>query len=146
MTSRLVGWLEILVDMQGSDLLLVPDAPVCMLVEGSVRRMEASLLTGKDIEDAVLPALNPHALELYSKDQIADSSFRIEGLGRFRINLHREKGEAAAAIRALTDEQLATAMPVSLYGDAPLTCQFVLEDHAVRHSYHHLSRIRKALR
>jgi len=101
MTSRLVGWLEILVDMQGSDLLLVPDAPVCMLVEGSVRRMEASLLTGKDIEDAVLPALNPHALELYSKDQIADSSFRIEGLGRFRINLHREKGEAAAAIRAL---------------------------------------------
>jgi len=101
MTSRLVGWLEILVDMQGSDLLLVPDAPVCMLVEGSVRRMEASLLTGKDIEDAVLPALNPHALELYGKDQIADSSFRIEGLGRFRINLHREKGEAAAAIRAL---------------------------------------------
>jgi len=26
-----------------------------------------------------------------------------------------------------------------------LTCQFFLEDHAVRHSYHHLARIRKAL-
>ena len=37
-------------------------------------------------------------------------------------------------------------MPVSLYEDAPLTCQFVLEDHAVRHSYHHLMLIRKALR
>ena len=59
--------------------------------------------------------------------------------------LERNSAAAAAAIRALTDEQLATAMPVSLYGDAPLTCQFVLEDHAVRHSYHHLSRIRKAL-
>jgi len=60
--------------------------------------------------------------------------------------LQRNSAAAAAAIRALTDEQLATAAPVSLYGDAPLTSQFVLEDHAVRHSYHHLSRIRKALR
>ena len=52
---------------------------------------------------------------------------------------------AAAAIRALTDEALANAAPVSLYGDAPLTCQFLLEDHAVRHSYHHLSLIAQAL-
>ena len=60
--------------------------------------------------------------------------------------LERNSAAAAEAIRALTDEQLATAMPVSLYGDAPLTCQFVLEDHAVRHSYHHLARLRAALR
>jgi hypothetical protein len=53
---------------------------------------------------------------------------------------------AAAAIRALSDEELAQAAPVSLYSDAPLTCQFVLEDHAVRHSYHHLARIRGALK
>lgn len=52
---------------------------------------------------------------------------------------------AAAAIRALSDEQLDNAAVVSLYGDAPLTCQFMLEDHAVRHSYHHLARIRAAL-
>jgi hypothetical protein len=52
---------------------------------------------------------------------------------------------AAAAIRELTDEQLAQAVTVSLYGDAPLTCQFMLEDHAVRHSYHHLARLRRAI-
>src|SRR5207253_11139153 len=59
--------------------------------------------------------------------------------------LAQNSGQAAAAIRALSDAQLAQAAPVSLYGDAPLTCQFFLEDHAVRHSYHHLARIRKAL-
>jgi hypothetical protein len=59
--------------------------------------------------------------------------------------LHANSAVAAAAIRALTDEQLATAAPVSLYGDAPLTCQFFLEDHAVRHSYHHLARIKRAV-
>jgi DinB superfamily len=52
---------------------------------------------------------------------------------------------AAAAIRALCDEDLDRAAPVSLNGDAPLTCQFMLEDHAVRHSYHHFAGIRAAL-
>ena len=54
--------------------------------------------------------------------------------------LNRNSAAAAAAIRALSDEQLATAVPVSLYGDAPLTCRFVLEIHAVRHSSHRLAR------
>jgi len=52
---------------------------------------------------------------------------------------------AAAAIRTLGDEELDRAVPNSLYADAPLTCQLVLEDHAVRHSYHHLAKIRAAL-
>jgi hypothetical protein len=53
---------------------------------------------------------------------------------------------AADQIRALTDEALGRSATVSLYADAPLTCQFVLEDHAVRHSYHHLAAIRRALK
>ncbi|MBI3403610.1 MAG: DinB family protein [Acidobacteria bacterium] len=60
--------------------------------------------------------------------------------------LRRNSAAAAAAIRALSDEELDRAAPVSLNADAPLTCQFMLEDHAVRHSYHHLARIREALK
>jgi hypothetical protein len=59
--------------------------------------------------------------------------------------LRRNSTAAAQAIRALSDEELDRAAPASLYGDAPLTCQFVLEDHAVRHSFHHLAGIRRAL-
>jgi hypothetical protein len=59
--------------------------------------------------------------------------------------LRRNSTAAAAAIRALSDEQLDRAAPVSLNSDAPLTCQFMLEDHAVRHSYHHLARLRGAV-
>jgi hypothetical protein len=44
---------------------------------------------------------------------------------------------SAAAIRTMSDDDLDRAGPVSLYSDASLTWQFVLEDHAVRHSYHH---------
>jgi len=59
--------------------------------------------------------------------------------------LRQNSTAAAAAIRAFSDEQLDQAARVSLNSDAPLTCQFMLEDHAVRHSYHHLARIRAAL-
>jgi len=59
--------------------------------------------------------------------------------------LETNSAAAAAAIRAFTDEQLDQAAPVSLNSDAPLTCQFFLEDHPVRHSYHHLARIKAAL-
>jgi hypothetical protein len=60
--------------------------------------------------------------------------------------LRRHSTAAAAAIRALGDAELYRAAPVSLNADAPLTCQFMLEDHAVRHSYHHLAAIRGALK
>jgi hypothetical protein len=62
------------------------------------------------------------------------------------IDLLRENSVvAAAAIRAFSDADLANAATVSLYADAPLTCQFFLEDHAVRHSYHHLAKVRGAV-
>jgi len=60
--------------------------------------------------------------------------------------LRRNSAAAAAAIRALSDAQLDQAAPISLNADAPLTCQFMLEDHAVRHSYHHLAALRGALK
>jgi len=60
--------------------------------------------------------------------------------------LRRNSAAAAAAIRSLTDDDLDSAATVSLNSNAPLTCQFILEDHAVRHSYHHLAKIRAGLR
>jgi hypothetical protein len=58
--------------------------------------------------------------------------------------LRRNSAAAATAIRALTDEQLDTVVPISLYNDAPQTLQFWLEDHQVIHSYRHLAGIKAA--
>ena len=62
------------------------------------------------------------------------------------LALLRENSRAAAnAVRTFTDAELDTAAPFSLSFHAPVTAQFVLEDHAVRHSWHHLFRIKAAL-
>jgi hypothetical protein len=59
--------------------------------------------------------------------------------------LRQNSHEAANAVRAFTDEELDRAAPFSLSFGAPVTAQFVIEDHALRHSWHHLARMRKAL-
>jgi DinB family protein len=59
--------------------------------------------------------------------------------------LRKNSREAAAAVRKLTDEELDRATPLPLYYGAPVTAQLVIEDHALRHSWHHLFRIRAAL-
>jgi hypothetical protein len=56
--------------------------------------------------------------------------------------LRRNAAEAAAAIRAMSDAELDTAVPLSLNDRVMLTTQFMLEDHAVRHSSHHLAILR----
>jgi twitching motility protein PilT len=99
--SRLDQWLTTLVERAGSDLLLIPGAPASIRLEGQVRRIDNETLDGPGIEAAMIPALTPHGLRQYREVQIADSSYLVPGLGRFRINLHRERGLAAAAIRAL---------------------------------------------
>jgi len=94
-------WLGQLVARKGSDLLLVPQAVASIRVEGVLSAIAATPLSGDEIEAVVLPALAPHAREEYQQYGIADSSYRLEGLGRFRINLHRERGLPAATVRAL---------------------------------------------
>jgi len=99
--ARIEGWLRLLASRNGSDLLLVGGAPPSIRVDGRVLPLAEGPLDGVDIEDAVLAALPPHARRIYRDAHIADASFRIGGVGRFRINLHRERGRAAAAIRLL---------------------------------------------
>ncbi len=99
--SRLEEWLRLLAARGGSDLLLVAGAPPAIRIEGRVQRLDAGPLDGQDIDEAVVPVLPPHAREQYRQAHIADASLRIPGLARFRINLHHERGRAAAAVRML---------------------------------------------
>jgi len=59
--------------------------------------------------------------------------------------LRRNSAEAAAAVGAFTDQELDGSAPVGLSFGAPVTAQFIIEDHALRHSWHHLAGIRRAL-
>ncbi len=98
---RLEKWLRVLREQGGSDLYLVAGVPPSIRVHGVIRRLAEPILDGEDIEAQVLPALPPHAAASYRTHGHADASLRSGPGGRFRVNLHRERGRAAASIRAL---------------------------------------------
>ena len=102
--TRLGRWLERLLERRGSDLLLVAGAPPSVRVDGLLLPLPEEPLSGEEIEEAVLPALSTRLRTIYAQEQIADASYSVRGLGRFRINLHRERGRAAATVRALPIE------------------------------------------
>jgi twitching motility protein PilT len=103
-SAKLDRWLEILLERRGSDLLLVAGSPPCVRVDGEVLPLKEAPLSGDEIAEAVLPALSSRARSQFSREMIADASYKLPGRGRFRLNLHRERGRAAATVRALPSE------------------------------------------
>ena len=59
--------------------------------------------------------------------------------------LAAEQPRGEHAVRTFTDQELGNAAPFPLSFGAPVTAQFIIEGHAMRHSWHHLAAIRKAL-
>ncbi len=101
-------------------------------------QLAKTLARGNPVEGVTMDVVNKMNAEHARKYDAVTKEETLELLAR-------HSATAAAAIRDLSDEELDQAAHVSLNSDAPLTCQFMLEDHAVRHSYHHLARIRQAL-
>ena len=103
-----------------------------------------------EIELAQLLALGQPIVEATMDvvDQMnADHALEYATVGKEEtLELLRSNSEAAAeSVKAFTDSDLEKSATVSLNADAPLTAQFFIEDHALRHSFHHLARIRATL-
>jgi twitching motility protein PilT len=100
-SSQLDEWLRLLRAEGGSDLYLVAGLPPSIRLAGVISQLSEPALDGADVERHVLPSLPDHAAQSYQRIGSADASFRLDQAGRFRVNLHRERGRAAASIRAL---------------------------------------------
>ena len=100
-SETLDRWLRVLVSRGAADLFLVAGFAPAIRLNGLVTPTAEPALDGETIEAALVPVLHQQALARYRSDGSADVSLRRPGLGRFRINLHRERGRAAATVRAL---------------------------------------------
>ena len=97
----LEGWLRQVRGSAGSDLLLVAGVAPVIRTSGRFVHAAETVLDSDDIETAVLPFVPAAAHARYRAGEAVDFAFKLPGLGRFRVNLHRERGRAAVAIRAL---------------------------------------------
>ncbi len=84
-----------------SDILLVAGAPVMLRITGNLVSVSGPPLDAEDVRSLVLPLLESHQAEELQKHKTVDFGFFREGLGRFRVNIHHQRGTLAACIRLL---------------------------------------------
>ena len=84
-----------------SDILLIAGAPAVLRINGALAPGSGPPLEPEDIRAAVLPLLEPSQMEELQRRKSVDLGFEREGLGRFRINIHHQRGTLAASIRLL---------------------------------------------
>jgi len=84
-----------------SDVLLISGAPVVLRINGALSIGTGPALDPEDVRSLVLPLLEPAQSEELQKKRTIDFSFVRESLGRFRVNIHYQRGTLAASIRLL---------------------------------------------
>jgi twitching motility protein PilT len=94
-------WLAAVRELKGSDLLLVAGRPPTARARGSLHAVDDGVLTADDIARATMPLIPARLRPSFDAGDAIDLAFTRGELGRFRMNLHLERGRIAAAIRAL---------------------------------------------
>ncbi|HYN21143.1 MAG TPA: PilT/PilU family type 4a pilus ATPase [Thermoanaerobaculia bacterium] len=97
-----------LIRQRASDLLLLAGMPPVFRVDGRLLRAEGAIFDGDELAQMFKPHLGGKSQRDLDERGSADFSLRLtpgreEGSGsrRFRVNLHRQRGQLAASIRAL---------------------------------------------
>ncbi|HET7435587.1 MAG TPA: PilT/PilU family type 4a pilus ATPase [Thermoanaerobaculia bacterium] len=109
--NRLEALLIEMAQRGASDLLLVANVPPVFRLAGRLTRTADAALSGDDIQSLLLPLITGRVREKLDAEGAADFSLRLGRTSdedrrarRFRVNVHRQRGTLAAAIRALPTE------------------------------------------
>jgi twitching motility protein PilT len=86
-----------------SDLLLIAGAPVTLRVGGELTRPGGPPLEAEDTRSLLLPVLTPAQTQELQRNRSVDLCFHREGIGRFRANIHYQRGTLAGSLRLLPE-------------------------------------------
>lgn len=84
-----------------SDLLLIAGTPVALRVNGALAPASGPPLSPEDVRNLVLPLLDSRQYDELQKKKSVDFCFERDPMGRFRANIHHQRGTLAASIRLL---------------------------------------------
>ena len=96
--------LQVMVDKDASDLYLMAGAPPGYRINGSILRLGEESITPVVVEKLANSLMNEKQKSEFSLDMEMNLSTAIAGLGRFRINVYRQRGSVGMVIRQITTE------------------------------------------
>jgi twitching motility protein PilT len=87
-----------------SDVLLIAGAPVMLRVNGALTPVAGPSLAAEDARGLLLPVLGSSRYEELQRNKSVDLCFTRDGIGRFRGNIHYQRGTLAGSIRLLPEK------------------------------------------
>ncbi len=89
------------VEHNASDIILIVGSPVTLRVNGALTADTGPAVSAEDIRSFFFPLLSPRQMEELQMQKSLDFCFLRNSIGRFRTNIHHQRGTLAAAIRLL---------------------------------------------
>jgi len=86
-----------------SDLHLVAGISPVFRIDGDLKVLGKRPLTPEETRSLIYSAISAKKIAEFEKNHELDFSFGVSGLGRFRTNVHFQRGSIAAAIRCIPD-------------------------------------------
>ena len=87
-----------------SDIHLISGHPPMMRVHTVMTPMDCPILTPEAVETALHEMTSPEQRAVFKERKDIDLSYQIEGLGRYRVNAHRQRGTIGLAMRAVKEK------------------------------------------
>ncbi|MBX9941093.1 MAG: type IV pilus twitching motility protein PilT [Candidatus Obscuribacterales bacterium] len=101
MSVEMQELLQLVVDRAASDLHLKAGEPPILRAAGKLTRISLPTLSADDTKRLIFSCLSPDQIKHAEQNLELDCGFGIEGLGRFRVNVYRDRGSWAAALRVV---------------------------------------------
>jgi len=96
--------LQVMVEHDASDLYLMAGAPPGYRINGSIRRLGEAEINPVTVERLADKLMNEQQKADFATDMEMNLSAAISGLGRFRVNIYRQRGTVGMVIRQITTE------------------------------------------
>lgn len=94
--------LELTINREASDLHLLAGFPPTLRINGELFPIQnVPELTSAEVEELILPIISPYQRGILAQNWELDFGFDFEEKARFRVNLYRQKGVLAAALRLI---------------------------------------------
>ena len=92
-------FLELMAERDASDLHLKVEAPPALRIRGTLMRLRGEPMTQEGIEEMFFPLLMDTQLKFYNEHGSLDLGITLTGIGRFRVNMFRQRGAISIAVR-----------------------------------------------
>lgn len=101
MAFDLKNYMALMVEKKASDLYLTFNAPPCLRINGHLLPIDKTLLTGENTRDIANSIMNERQRKEFETNPEVNIALIDEKLGRFRVNIYRQRNEVALVMRLI---------------------------------------------